>query len=115
MHGFIVTYDITTPESAERGDSEENGFISCGQRLRAAICDVLETRTCHCDGISGAEPDCSGLGPGAVSWITVYNGAEFETGAVETRSLHIPETATASTRARIVRAIEQEIGFRIVC
>lgn len=39
-------------------------------------------------------------------WITVYNGMEFETGATESRALHLPETMTAASRARLFRLLK---------
>lgn len=102
---FNVTYDIVTPESAEHGDYEESGFIAESVTLRDAITDLHETRTCKVDGVSAIEADsfpCT-----HPSSVRVINGTEFETGAVESRAIHIPRTvSTASARriARLVRA-----------
>lgn len=102
---FSVTYEIVTPESAEFGDAESRGFISQDVGLRDAITDLLETRTSRCDGVVAIENDtCPGeLRPGG--WITVINGAEFETGATESRSLHIPRNVSPSSSARIERIV----------
>ncbi len=100
---FAVTYDIVTPESAEHGDSEESGFISKDSSLRDAISDLFETRTAHCDGVHYIEPSSY---PGSdFRWITVGNGMEHLTGAYESRSLHIPDHVTESSRGRILRLL----------
>ena len=96
---FNVTYDVVTPESAEQGDIAELGFISRGVELRQALRDLFETRTSLCDGVISIEHCETGSG----SVVTVYNGTEFETGAHESRALHIPETVTTASRRRIAR------------
>lgn len=95
---FNVTYDIVTPESAEHGDYAESGFIGESMSLRDAVAAVQETRTSHVDG-RNVELCNAGLGYA----IRVDNGMEFETGASETRALHLPTSrATARRIARLV-------------
>lgn len=101
---FNVTYEIVTPESAERGDTAENGFIIEGATLREALKLVYETRTSRVDGISSIEADEYPVT--CPSWITVSNGMEFETGACESRSIHFPDNLSASTRCRIARLMD---------
>lgn len=101
MPKFNVTYEIVTDESAEQGDCEERGFISENVSLRDALDDVSATRTSRCDGVISIEPSCSDTGQ--ARWITVDNGMEFETGAYESRSLHIPAHVTVASRRRIAR------------
>lgn len=98
---FSVTYEIVTPESAEHGDAEERGYIAEETRLRDALQFLFDTRTSHCDGVEGVETSSSTIDQ--ARWITVYNGAEYQTGARESRSLHFPDGLTPSTRARILR------------
>ena len=105
---FGVTYEIITPESAEQGDADERGWIAESCSLRDALRWVRETRTCHCDGITGIEP--SEYPGDGFRWITVDNGAEFLTGAHESRSLHIPDRITPATRRRILRCVEQGVA-----
>jgi hypothetical protein len=100
---FSVTYEIVTQESAEDGEAEEMGFISQGVSLRDAIDDVTRTRTNAVDGVSAIECDTSHVQ--AARWVTIVNGMEFETGAYESRSLHMPESLTAATRVRIARLL----------
>jgi len=107
MLKFNVTYEIVTPESAEHGDAEEMGFISEDVRLSQAIYDVMGTRTSKVDGVNCIEPsDSHGAN---FRWITIMNGMEFETGAFESRSIHIPEQVTPSSRVRIARLLGLEV------
>ena len=101
MAVFNVTYEIVTPESAENGDVDESGFIAENVSLRDAIALVSETRTSRVGGVECIE--CDSLPCDAPRWITVMNGMEFETGAQESRSLHIPDGVTESTARRIAR------------
>ena len=101
---FSVTYEIVTPESAEQGDASERGFICRDVTLREAIAALFETRTSQVDGIQAIEPNDSDHT--RARWITVYNGAEYLTGAHESRSLHF-QGVTPASAARIVRLVER--------
>lgn len=92
---FSVTYEIVTPESAAEGEAEERGFICEGETLREALKELFRTRTNRVD--SGQGLDTS------IGILTQYNGAEFETGAHENRTLHMPRTITGATYRRIAR------------
>lgn len=96
---FAVTYDIVTQESSERGDIAEAGFVSKGETLRDAIKLLCSSRTAHCDSGNGLEV--------SDSWASYYHGMEYCTGAHESRALHWPNTITAASRARVIRAIEK--------
>lgn len=100
---FSVTFEIVTPESAEQGDYDESGFICEGSRLRDAIDDVRSTRTNQVDGVECIEMSASNIA--VADWISIRNGMEFETGAWESRSLHIPNNVTTASRRRIARLI----------
>jgi hypothetical protein len=103
MEKFNVTYEIMTEESAEYGDADERGFIAEGVNLRDAIEAVRQTRTCHVDSALAIEPsECPG---NSFRWITINNGMEYLTGAYESRSLHIPDAVTPSSRKRILRLL----------
>lgn len=103
---FRVTYEITTAESAMEGDCAESGFVHPeAVRLRAALELVQSTRTSRVGGVICIEPSDSRV-PDA-RWFTVYNGMEFETGACESRSIHIPEQVTGASRARIFRLLDR--------
>ena len=100
---FDVAYEIVTDESAEHGEAETHGLIGTFS-LRVAISELFATRTCHVGGIVAIETSDSDIGQ--ARWISVYNAREFLTGAQESRSLHFPETLTASSRRRLVRLLK---------
>ena len=104
---FNVTYEIVTPKSAEHGDAEEIGFICEKVRLAQAIEEVQRTRISRGGGVECIEPS-EVPGPD-FRWITIFNGMEYETGAYESRSIHIPEQVTLSSRVRIARLLGLEI------
>ena len=97
MPRFSVTYDIVTPESAEHGDTAENGFISSRVRLRDAVADFLRGRTRHRDSGNGVEDQGD--------WFANYHGMEFKTGAYETRYLFPPHNVTPASYARLARLL----------
>jgi hypothetical protein len=100
---FNVTYQITTPESAELGDTDECGFVIENASLRDAIEAVRGTRTNEVSGIECVEP--SEYPGDSFRWITVVNGMEYLTGAQECRAIHIPDNVTNASRARILRLV----------
>lgn len=100
---FTVTYDIVTPESAENGNTEENGFIAERVPLREAIDLVTGTRTRYVDGAECVE--CDEYPVRAPRSVVIVNGMEFLTGAQESRSLHMPENITPASRLRIARLL----------
>jgi hypothetical protein len=97
---FSVTYEIVTPESAEAGEAESSGFIAESVSLRDALREFDRTRTNRVDGIESTEPDST---RGRIRWVTRVNAQEFETGAHESRSLHIPASVSESSARRIAR------------
>lgn len=101
---FAVTFEIVTADSAAHGDAAESGWISRAVELREAVADLIATRTSRVDGIAAIEPSDSE--PRGCRWITAYNGTEFETGATESRALHLPATMTAASRARLFRLLK---------
>lgn len=109
---FTVTYEVITQESAEYGEAEERGFIGEDLTLRDALANFHATRTNRCDGGDGLEVNGD--------WLTMHNGMEYETGAYESRSLHLPRTLTAASRLRLIRYLrtgkvfgKKSDGFRI--
>lgn len=99
MFKFNVTYELVTPESAEQGDVAERGFISQGVSLRDAVNDLTSTRTTRVDYFDSVECDEKPIAN--PRWITVNNGIEHDTGAYESRSLHLPDDITPSSKLRI--------------
>lgn len=102
--GFSVTYERWSPEDAEIGDTDDRGFMIENTTLRDAMRYGLEY----------ARPEWSGCCEAneypvrAPKWLTFYNWNDctrdqFETGIVESRSLHIPDSITPASRRRIAR------------
>lgn len=102
MIQFTITYEIITEASAEDGEAADAGFVAERLNLREALGYVTATESCHCSQ-SGVEASDSRVEQ--ARWITVYNGANYLSGNCENRSLHIPETVTASSRRRIARLL----------
>lgn len=100
---FSVTYEIVTPESAECGDVEERGFIDENMSLRDALQAVGQTRTNEVGGVDDIA--CDSYPAIAPRWVTITNGMEYRTGAVESRSIHFPANLTPATRRRIARLL----------
>lgn len=100
---FGVTYDIVTQESAADGDTAESGFIAEHIGLREALKEVADTRTNYVDGVDCIE--CDSRPAVRVRWVTVTNGMEYLTGAVESRALHIPDSVSDATSRRIARLV----------
>lgn len=100
---FRVTYDIVTPESAENGDTAENGFVLPGGYhvdVATAIADTegdyeMDLRT-------ALNYVCPQENSGR--WFTECDGREnYRTGEHETRSLHPPRSITASSYRRLCK------------
>lgn len=102
MH-FSVSFEITTYESAENGEADERGVIDEALTLRDAIKEVHRTRTNLVGGVEAIQPNRWPVD--RVRWITVHNSAEYETGARESRTLHIPDTITPASSRRIARLV----------
>lgn len=102
--GWRVTYDIVTEESAEHGDTAENGFISECCTLREAFDLVQSTRTSKVDGVESI--NASDLPVSCSRWLTITNGMEYETGDCESRAIHFPDRITAASRVRVARLLD---------
>ncbi len=101
MPTFSVTYEIYTEESAENGDSESSGFQCENVSLREAIDAVCNTDS-NTRSQSSIEANDSIEN---CRWVTVYNSVDWISGETENRSLHIPDSVTASSRKRIARLL----------
>lgn len=90
MNHFNVTYQIVTPEA------EDSGFVVEGVGFREAL-----------EATGGYGSDCEAdSSSGRPRWLTFYRvndgtRAYYETGAEESRSLHIPDTVTDASARRI--------------
>ena len=97
MLKFNVTYETITPESAEHGDTADAGFLAENVSLREAI-DGL--------GYGEAGVEANEYPVFDPRWITAYRTDEdYRTGEVENRSLHFPDTMTASSKLRVCRLL----------
>jgi len=95
-HGFRVSYEIVTPESAEDGDVAERGWIDeeghCtdpddydreeGHTAVDLAVEFLRSET----GAGGMEPSSGALSE--FDWFTSYGYIDYSTGAEESRSYH---------------------------
>lgn len=100
---FCVSYVIVTEESVENGEADERGIVDDALTLRDAITEVQRTRTNLVGGIESVSTDS--WPEKAVRWITINNSAEYETGARESRTLHLPDTITPASSRRIARLL----------
>lgn len=98
---YCVSYEIWTHESAENGEPEERGIVDDDLDLREALKEVQRTRTNLVGGVESVTTDSWPVK--AVRWITVCNAAEYETGARESRTLHLPANVTPASSRRIAR------------
>jgi hypothetical protein len=95
---FSITYEKITPESAEEGEAAERGFLYEGISFREAM-DALRWSW-------GAYVEADSYPVKNPRWFTFYKTDEdFRTGEVTNLSLHLPESLTSATRARIARLI----------
>ena len=69
---------------------------------------VHETRTSAVGGVERIE--CDSYPCDSPRWITVFNGMEYETGAWESRSIHIPPTVTSASSRRIARLMGAKVS-----
>lgn len=84
---FNVTYEIVTPESAEHGDAEEQGFAAEGVRLREAW-----------EAMGREATQNSGR------WIDNHEyGEDYQSGGRESRAIHPPKNITDSSYRRLLR------------
>ena len=103
MSRFHVTYDIVTPDSAENGDTAENGYVHAnGGRDPLTTIDntndyAMDLRTAlrHCQ----PQRDSG-------SWFDQEGQIEdYSTGETVAYSLHPPRTVTPASYARLRRLL----------
>lgn len=95
-----------TSESAEHGDAESRGFVEAlepeGFTLREAL-EAIESESPARASLSYVEASDS-VASGA-RWITWGFSPDYATGDSLSLSLHIPETVSGPSRARLVRLL----------
>lgn len=109
---FHVTYEITTPESAEHGDCAERGFMTprewrypmsatdIGARALSIKNDQAVSFRQAIDLISQGSMRDDGR-----CFTEEGERLDYRTGAGEVRSLHVPDRITPSSYARIRRIV----------
>jgi hypothetical protein len=100
---FSVTFQTVTEESAEIGDYEDQGIIAEGLTLREAIKEANETHDGHSLGIESIEASDTHT----PQWVNINHSPDLYTGVQETRSIHLPENITPSSKKRIFRLISK--------
>lgn len=103
MAKFTVTYEIWDESAAEAGETDDRGVELENGSLREAIDAVLSTRTNKVSGVECVEPSDSRIEHARS--ITVANGMEYETGAYEYRTIHIPDSVSSASRRRIAALV----------
>jgi hypothetical protein len=97
MNKFSVTYELVNEEEAEAGGTDRCEFIAENLTLGEAM------------GILGGYADEADSYPMTLAnpprWFTSYREQDWRTGDYESRSLHIPEHVTPSSRLRIARLL----------
>ena len=102
---FQVTYEIVTPESAERGGVEECGFLNS----RCLPVEALIGR--QTPGVDLTLREAVGLVSAphledSGTWFTEIDGRhDYRTGAEERRSLPPPQSITEASYARLRRIL----------
>lgn len=105
---FRVTYDIVTPESAENGDTEENGFVLPGDWRDSIEVAMNQPRDAYnvtlreAMRLASPQEDCG------MWWAECDGREDYQTGAIETRSIHPPHNITPSSYRRVSRLL----GFK---
>lgn len=97
----VMTYEIVTPESAKYGDAAGRGY--CDERGNRFSEPVPVSLRSALRTLGSMEPDCSDWA-NARSWREA-DGREDWTGAVENRSIHLPQGITPASRSRVNRLI----------
>lgn len=107
---FFVTYDVVTPESAEHGDTAENGYaLPGGWRFPA---DTVIGKPAEIAAVAlrlGAAIDMLGCLENSSDGFTYYEcdgTTDYRTGAETRLAFHVPHNATPSTVARIARLLK---------
>ncbi|RIA46434.1 hypothetical protein DFR49_0976 [Hephaestia caeni] len=96
---FHVTYEVTTPESAARGDLAEAGYIGRGEWHTNRGNPEAELSLREALDLAYPQEDCG-------RWFCEIDGRhDYQTGAVERRTVHPPRTITAASYNRLHRLL----------
>ena len=111
-----VTWERVTPESAEHGDAEARGFVDRDgfrSRLEHKNRDYALTLREALEAVKESSPTRASLSyveasdsvASGARWITWGFSPDYSTGDSLSLSLHIPETVSGPSRARLVRLL----------
>lgn len=102
---YDVTFERWTDPDAEQEppcEPAESGYLVQAIGLREALEYIRDEPSSRCS-LDSVQPSASWV-EGA-RWISWYYGADYETGEALTLSLHLPETMTTASRARLIRLL----------
>lgn len=99
---YDVTFERYTSESIEQGDAESRGYLVHGVGLREALEYIRGEPSTRCS-LESIEPSASWLE--GTRWINWCYGADYESGESVTLSLHLPDTMTTASKARLLRLL----------
>jgi hypothetical protein len=101
---FSVTFERWNDEAFEAGDTDDRGFVIEDVSLRDAMRLGLEFYNPSWGGSCEAD-EHPVINPQWLTWPKWNDGTRehYTTGVIESRSLHIPDGVTASSRRRIAR------------
>ena len=106
---FRVTFDVVSPESAESGDTERNGFLTA-QGWEFAQQDFStwaewQAFTAPQMTLKEAVNLCGSL-ENSGSWLTEADGSQdYRTGEETRKSIHPPRNISPASYARLCRAL----------
>lgn len=109
MPKFLITYEIVTPQSAERGDFAENGFVGpSGLQIPIDSDGALEAASRNEFALDlRSAVRMIGCVENAGSWFVETDGRDnYRDGSNTRYSLHPPENITASSYGRLCRLLK---------
>jgi hypothetical protein len=109
MDKFLITYDVVTPESAERGDTAEIGFVAPGGHQMSlngpAAIEAARDNSLKFDLRSAVR--MIGCVENAGSWFVEIDGRNnYRDGSNTRYSLHPPSDITSSSYGRLCRLLK---------
>jgi hypothetical protein len=96
-----VTYEIVTPESAERNDVAESGFVDRGEWLST---DRVPLRLRDAIGLMGCVED----GGNGRDFYEADERRNYRTGESTRFALHLPDNVTSASFERVRRLLRRE-------
>jgi hypothetical protein len=93
MAAFSITYETWSPDAVEHGETDDQGLLFEGISLREAYDELRWEGYCEANEYPVREP----------RWLTFSGEADFLTGEITNKALHIPGSVTSSSKRRIAR------------